>query len=152
MSQLDVDKLSGRTTNGSISVVGEGNTITTNLQQGLAKHFLMYNQESDTVMESFNQASKLDNSAGDFTITFTNIFGNVNYCSSGMSENQYTSERGGNVVGIDTQFNSSGSLTGGVALSASTRTYTTKYGSSTTGSAGYADHAPVMVINHGDLA
>jgi hypothetical protein len=152
MSQLDVDKLSGRTTNGSITVVGEGNTITTNLQQGLAKHFLMYNQESDTVMESFNQASKTDSSAGNFIITFSNIFGNVNYCSSGISENQYTTVRGGNVLSIATQFDSSGSLTNGTALSSSARTYTTKYGSSGSSDAGYADHAPVMVINHGDLA
>ena len=36
-SQLKVDTLTGVTTAGSIVVTGEGNSTTTNLQQGLAK-------------------------------------------------------------------------------------------------------------------
>ena len=36
-SILKVDTLTGVTTAGSISVTGEGNSTTTNLQQGLAK-------------------------------------------------------------------------------------------------------------------
>ena len=36
-SELKVDKFTGVTTVGSIDVVGEGNSTTTNLQQGLAK-------------------------------------------------------------------------------------------------------------------
>ena len=38
-SQLKVDTITGVTTAGSISVTGEGNSTTTNLQQGLAKAF-----------------------------------------------------------------------------------------------------------------
>ena len=34
-SKLVLDKIAGRTTAGSIAVVGEGNGTTTNLQQGL---------------------------------------------------------------------------------------------------------------------
>ena len=37
---IKTDKLTGKTTAGSISVVGEGNSTTTNLQQGLLKMFV----------------------------------------------------------------------------------------------------------------
>ena len=40
-SILKVDTLTGVTTAGSISVTGEGNSTTTNLQQGLAKAWLI---------------------------------------------------------------------------------------------------------------
>ena len=40
-SQLKVDTLTGVTTAGSIDVTGEGNSTTTNLQQGLAKCWVM---------------------------------------------------------------------------------------------------------------
>ena len=36
-SELRVDNLKGSTTGGSINVLGEGTSVTTNLQQGLAK-------------------------------------------------------------------------------------------------------------------
>tara|TARA_R100000322_G_scaffold58556_1_gene36120 strand:- start:182 stop:307 length:126 start_codon:yes stop_codon:yes gene_type:complete len=36
-SQLNVDKITGVSTAGSITVTGEGNSTTTNLQQGLCK-------------------------------------------------------------------------------------------------------------------
>ena len=40
-SELKVDKFTGVTTAGSILVTGEGNSTTTNLQQGLAKFWVM---------------------------------------------------------------------------------------------------------------
>ena len=153
-SELKVDKFTGVSTAGSISVTGEGNSTTTNLQQGLAKHFSTTNPgaSSGQVFDSFNQASITDNSAGDFSVSFTNVFGNVNFSSVGMTENQYTTARGVNSVMIDSQFNTSNSLTGGNALSASARTYTTGYGSSSSGDGGADDQSPVMVTNFGDLA
>ncbi len=39
-SELKVDKFTGVTTAGSIDVTGEGNSTTTNLQQGFAKVWL----------------------------------------------------------------------------------------------------------------
>jgi hypothetical protein len=138
----------------SVTMNSEGGSATTNVQQGLAKHSSTTNPgaSSGQVFDSFNQASITDNSAGDFSLSFTNVFGNVNFSSTGMTENQYTTARGGNVVMIDSQFNTSNSLTGGNALSTSARTYTNSYGSSTSGSGGKDDQAPVMVINFGDLA
>ena len=41
-SELRVDNLKGSTTGGSINVLGEGTSATTNLQQGLAKMWADY--------------------------------------------------------------------------------------------------------------
>ena len=41
-SELKVDKFTGVTTAGSILVTGEGNSTTTNLQQGLAKCWINF--------------------------------------------------------------------------------------------------------------
>ena len=56
-SELKVDKFTGVTTAGSIDVTGEGNSTTTNLQQGLAKVFASYGGSSQATMDSFNVAS-----------------------------------------------------------------------------------------------
>ena len=45
-SILKVDTLTGVTTAGSISVTGEGNSTTTNLQQGLAKAWVTFSGDS----------------------------------------------------------------------------------------------------------
>ena len=45
-SELKVDKFTGVTTAGSILVTGEGNSTTTNLQQGLAKGLVSNFQDS----------------------------------------------------------------------------------------------------------
>ena len=45
-SILKVDALQGVTAAGSILVTGEGNSTTTNLQEGLAKIRVSYNQSS----------------------------------------------------------------------------------------------------------
>ena len=86
-SELKVDKFTGVTTAGSIDVVGEGNSTTTNLQQGLAK--VRYNFEldsSDNGFEgSFNCSSGADNGTGDATVTFTNAMSNQNYTPTSSS-------------------------------------------------------------------
>ena len=42
-SELRVDNLKGSTTGGSINVLSEGTSATTNLQQGLCKHWVNIN-------------------------------------------------------------------------------------------------------------
>ena len=70
-SILKVDTITGVATAGSIAVTGEGNSTTTNLQQGLTKAFII--AESDaTDIGSFNIASTTDNGTGDYTYTYTN--------------------------------------------------------------------------------
>ena len=41
-SEIAIDKLKGASSAGSMTVVGEGGTNTTNLQQGLVKHWVNY--------------------------------------------------------------------------------------------------------------
>ena len=70
-----IDTLKGKTTAGSISVQGEGSN-TTNLQQGLAKAWYVFDggrtTGTTTLEDDFNIASVLDNGTGDTTLTFTN--------------------------------------------------------------------------------
>ena len=75
-SQLKVDTLTGVTTAGSIVVTGEGNSTTTNLQQGLCKGFLFYDQPA--VIKSFNVSTVTDRSTGRSTTNFTNSFTDSN--------------------------------------------------------------------------
>jgi hypothetical protein len=84
-SKLVLDNLAGRTTAGSIAVVGEGNGTTTNLQQGLAKQWAFYNQQTPAVGDSFNTGSITDNSTGDYTVNLTNAMSSTNYSATGTS-------------------------------------------------------------------
>ena len=78
-SELKVDKFTGVTTAGSILVTGEGNSTTTNLQQGLCK--VWYNISSDfaTTNDSFNIASITDNATGEHNGNFTNNMTGASY-------------------------------------------------------------------------
>jgi len=79
-SELKVNKLTGVTTAGSISVTGEGNSTTTNLQQGLAKAWVNIDGSGTVSFQgSFNTSSLSDDGTGLYTSSFSNDFGNVNY-------------------------------------------------------------------------
>ena len=80
-SILKVDTLTGVTTAGSISVTGEGNSTTTNLQQGLAKSWCNFDGTAGSVSfsDSFNKSSITDDGTGAFTTAFTNTMGNATY-------------------------------------------------------------------------
>ena len=76
-SELKVDKFTGVTTAGSILVTGEGNSTTTNLQQGLAKVWFQIVQDSThSINDSFNVGSITDAGAGETTVTFSNVMAN----------------------------------------------------------------------------
>ena len=81
-SELKVDKFTGVTTAGSILVTGEGNSTTTNLQQGLAKCWVSFDGDTFGINDSFNVASMTDNGTGNYTVTFSNDFANINYSSN----------------------------------------------------------------------
>ena len=149
-SQLNVDTIKGKSTEGSISIQGEGSK-TTNLQQGLCKHFNFYNQTSETVFDSFNQSSVTDNTGGDYVSNFTNSFSNVNYGSTGIAQRQNSTGRGGNFIMIDTQLNSSDALDNGIALATGSRAYLTGFGSTAAANGGHQDQMS-SVASHGDLA
>ncbi len=80
-STLKINTLTGVTTAGSIAVTGEGGSTTTNLQQGLAKASVTYNQSSNEARTgtSFNISSFTDTSAGDFIVTITSGFSSAEF-------------------------------------------------------------------------
>ena len=86
MSEIKTNKLTGTSTAGSILVTGEGNSTTTNLQQGLAKGWANFNGEGTAaILDSVNIASLTDSGAGKFSTTFTNAMGNVYYVFTGLA-------------------------------------------------------------------
>ena len=90
-SLLKVDALTGVTTAGSISVTGEGNSTTTNLQQGLAKHWVRFDQvTSNTFGDTFNSSSFTDVGAGHTLFTRTSNLANDDYITSITTEVQVT--------------------------------------------------------------
>jgi hypothetical protein len=82
-SVLKVNTLTGVTTAGSIAVTGEGNSTTTNLQQGLCKAWHL-SSDAAVPTDSFNISGGTDNGTGDYSYAFSNNMGNVNYAPSGL--------------------------------------------------------------------
>ncbi len=81
-----IDTVRGKTTAGSVTVQGEG-TATTNLQQGLSKHWVNINGTGTiATRDSFNLSSVVDNGTANYTFNLTNAHNNINYtltCSGG---------------------------------------------------------------------
>jgi hypothetical protein len=87
-SEIAIDKLKGVTAAGSMLVVGEGGTNTTNLQQGLGKGWLNFNGTGTiAITDSFNIASITDNATGDYTNTLSNAMANSNFCYTALGGN-----------------------------------------------------------------
>ncbi len=76
------DQIRGNTAANSVTVVAEGGTNTTNLQQGLAKCWVNFNSTSFGVSDSFNLTGATDNGTGDYTVTIASDMGNVNYSAN----------------------------------------------------------------------
>ena len=81
-SEIAIDKLKGVSSASSISVVGEGGTTTTNLQQGLAKHWGRTPADGASIHDSFNQASLTDHATGQQDFNLTNGFSGTNNYSA----------------------------------------------------------------------
>jgi len=79
MSEILVNKLTGTSTAGSIVVTGEGNSTTTNLQQGLCKVWCQIVGSDASVQDSLNVSSSTDVGTGRETITFSNNMNNDDY-------------------------------------------------------------------------
>ena len=77
MSTLLLNTLTGKTSAGSIVVTGEGGSTTTNMQQGMAKSTIHYDQDNNTIRDSFNVSSNADSAAGLWTYTVTNAYSNI---------------------------------------------------------------------------
>ena len=138
-SQLKVDTLTGVTTAGSIVVTGEGNSTTTSLQQGLAKHWAQTDNFGN-IDDSLNLASLTDVTVGQSRLTITNNFSAVN--NSAVIHQYYS---------VDTEFDTAASQSAGGVKTTSTISISSKR----TASNGYLDTAAtgnVCSMVHGDLA
>ena len=94
-STLKINTLTGVTTAGSIAVTGEGNSTTTNLQQGLAKAWVNFDgQSTATVQNSLNHSSIEDQGTGQYRFTVTNAFANVNSVFTCTTGNRSTTNAG----------------------------------------------------------
>ena len=86
-SEIAIDKLKGVTAAGSMLVVGEGGTNTTNLQQGLAKAWVNFNGTGTAAIgDSLNNTSLTDNATGQYTVTIANNMASTTHivsCESG---------------------------------------------------------------------
>ena len=95
MATLKTNTLTGTSTAGSIAVTGEGNSTTTNLQQGLAKTWAFCTD--DAITDSHNTSSSNDVTDGKYTITLTNNTATSNVavsvtCNENLNLNGHVSE------------------------------------------------------------
>ena len=91
-SILKINTLTGVTTAGSIAVTGEGNSTTTNLQQGLTKVFCKFNGEGTIAIgDSFNTSGIDDNGTGQYDVNYTNSMASANNCPN-INADQFMSQ------------------------------------------------------------
>ena len=91
-SVLKVDTITGVATAGSIAITGEGNSTTTNLQQGLCKLWCNNEQNSThDIADSFNISSISDGAVGNTGYSYTNNMNNTGHApqSSGFDSSNY---------------------------------------------------------------
>ena len=139
-SELKVNRLTGVTTAGSISVTGEGNSTTTNLQQGLAKAWYIFDQvNSNTLDDSLNIGSMTDRNTGSMYGNFTNNMSSVNYtvtsaCNPNPSGSMGNTDKNrSSISSADTTARTSQNVYNGTSLA-------------------MADEENQQAVAHGDLA
>ena len=82
-SEIAIDKLKGASSAGSMTVVGEGGSTTTNLQQGLVKAWFNLNGiGTEAYRDTFNISTVTDNATGDFSHNFTNDMSSANHATA----------------------------------------------------------------------
>jgi hypothetical protein len=137
-SILKVDELQGIVSAGDITVTSEGGAATQSLQQGLAKHWMKFDQVGgNSVRDSFNLSSLTDIAAAQAGINFTNSFANDDYAMTGTGSNTYSNTSSKDIVMLEDQTNTS-----------SLSNVCIKYG----GAANGEDRNHISVVHHGDLA
>ena len=94
MSTLRTNALEGVDAKNSITIVaGAGNITTTNVQEGLAKHWVKFGTDA-VADDSLNNSSITDTAVGRFTVTRTNNMGNTNYVGQVNGDWTYGSDAG----------------------------------------------------------
>tara|TARA_R110000850_G_scaffold69583_1_gene154449 strand:+ start:81 stop:527 length:447 start_codon:yes stop_codon:yes gene_type:complete len=85
-SEIAIDKLKGASSASSISIVGEGGSTTTNLQQGLAKGWMnLTGTGTIAAKDSFNMSATTDHGTGAYTVSLGNDMNNNDWVVSGYA-------------------------------------------------------------------
>ena len=122
---------------GQTTIVGEGGTNTTSVQQGLAKHWVNFNGESTpAIQDSLNSASLVDNGTGDYATNLINNMSNSNYGFGLATKGNDT-----DLWGIASENRSTSQIE-----------ITTKYHSNGNSAVLTADRSAMSSTIHGDLA
>jgi len=134
MSEIITNKLTGKTAAGDVTITSEGGSATMQLQQGVAKCFIFFDQKpSNVTLDSFNTSSVSDDGAGEASWNITNEMSSVYSSLSGTTARSAThgfSGGGGDIMNNTSQWN----------------IVTTESESQT------AEDAEWCAIGHGDLA
>jgi hypothetical protein len=139
-SEIAIDKLKGVTAAGSMLVVGEGGTNTTNLQQGLSKLFAKFQGDNASVNDSFNVSSVDDDNTGYNGVNFTTNMAAIHYATHSTTAHNYGASNNGWSSGVASSDGEAGMTTSSVQLS---------HGAS---GGSNADPTAVHVTIDGDLA
>jgi len=155
MSEIKVDKLTGKTTADAVTITT--GTATMSLQEGVAKHLVNYDAPNTTTDSSFNQSSLTDLSTGQFKSLFTNNFSSATdkiHVTSAFN----SSDDGSNVAAARTR----GGVNSGVctlaasttpeALSTSGVQFFSAYGATASSDGAQVDLSATYMISMGDLA
>ncbi len=101
MSEIKTDKLTGTSTAGVILVTGEGNSTTTNLQQGLAKAWGSLNGTGTIAAKGgFSIASYVDGGTGIYTVSVSSAFDSTNNIAPKVSAGNQASSPGTRIASI----------------------------------------------------
>ena len=85
VSEIAIDKLKGVSSTSSISVVAEGGSTTTNLQQGLAKCWHLHDHAGGATLDSFNVTSFTDQGTGHYRTVIASDMASANYVTTGSN-------------------------------------------------------------------
>ena len=152
-SEIAIDKLKGASSAGSMTVVGEGGTNTTNLQQGLVKHWVNYDFQNQTIDGSHNSSSGTDHSTGHYTSNFTTNFNSAtDRCHNVSVWN--TGDGGSNPAGGNERGPSGGSVKGNSTSAMTTSTVYAEflYGGAASSNGDHNDFTASFISTMGDLA
>jgi hypothetical protein len=145
-SEIAIDKLKGASSAASMTVVGEGGTTTTNLQQGLCKWWVhLKGADTFAVVNSFNNTSGTDHGVGDYTLTMANDFSGATDKSIQLTPILDTGvTRAGNILNQQTASTA--------AQAAGTLRIHSGEGARADSNGGVYDSTVIYMTAHGDLA
>ena len=97
MATLKTNTLTGTSTAGSIAVTGEGNSTTTNLQQGLCKAWVKFQGDSTAAInDSFNITGITDQGTGQYQFAIANDMSSAHFSTTSSLGNNNSSNAGTN--------------------------------------------------------